>query len=461
MASSTPDDDLRPEYDVVVIGAGFAGLTAARDLSSAGKTVLLVEARDRIGGRTWTARGQGDAMFEMGGAWVHWSQPHVFAELQRYGLDDFVETHAHPDGCPSFSKTTGDGPLVAADPGEAEEVMAATEALMARFLDIDGQGGRSVIPYPFNTPNTLRANPSYADVDRLSVSDRVEQLPLSAEEKEALMAHAASFYGVPPTEAAYAEVLHTFALCGFRSEMMDEATMKYKLASGMTAFANAILRDVPGHRLFSSPVQSITDTGDSCLVQLQSSRQFRARAVVSTVPWNVLSSVRFEPPLSALRRDALANGALPARTDKLLATTSSPLPYGLDVSCEGGELPLTMGFADGVQAGEPLLTFLVKPGSEMDADDEVIRLLGSLHPDGLVITSARAHLWSKDPYAGGVMPVRRPGFVRRYYAEIRRPHGRVFFCGSDFADGWRGFLSGAFESAYRVTRDVLDRWDEL
>jgi NADPH-dependent 2,4-dienoyl-CoA reductase/sulfur reductase-like enzyme len=51
--------ELKSNYDVVVIGAGFTGLTAARDLSTAGKSVLLIEARDRIGGRTWASKSHG------------------------------------------------------------------------------------------------------------------------------------------------------------------------------------------------------------------------------------------------------------------------------------------------------------------------------------------------------------------------------------------------------------------
>ena len=62
---------IQSNYDVVVIGSGFAGLIAARDVAYKGLKVLLVEARDRIGGRTWTAKAF-DEEFEMGGTWVHW-----------------------------------------------------------------------------------------------------------------------------------------------------------------------------------------------------------------------------------------------------------------------------------------------------------------------------------------------------------------------------------------------------
>src|SRR5579864_7248626 len=79
-------DDTR--YDVIVIGGGFAGVTATRDLSQYGRSVLLLEARDRLGGRTWY-RPFADTphMIELGGQWLarRW-QPHVSREIERYQL---------------------------------------------------------------------------------------------------------------------------------------------------------------------------------------------------------------------------------------------------------------------------------------------------------------------------------------------------------------------------------------
>ncbi|MEV6228347.1 FAD-dependent oxidoreductase [Saccharopolyspora shandongensis] len=74
-------------YDVVVIGAGFAGLTAARELREAGKDVLVLEARDRIGGSTWYQPEGFDGFgLEMGGTWIVPQQTHVWAEVQRYDV---------------------------------------------------------------------------------------------------------------------------------------------------------------------------------------------------------------------------------------------------------------------------------------------------------------------------------------------------------------------------------------
>ena len=72
-------------FDVIVIGAGYGGLTATRDLTTSGAKVLLLEARDRIGGRTFTSMIDGHK-FEMGGTYIHWTQPNLWREIARYGM---------------------------------------------------------------------------------------------------------------------------------------------------------------------------------------------------------------------------------------------------------------------------------------------------------------------------------------------------------------------------------------
>ncbi|RSL49928.1 hypothetical protein CEP54_012170 [Fusarium duplospermum] len=456
---STPESDLSSEYDIIVIGAGYAGLAAARDLAFAGKKVLLVEARDRVGGRVFSAETDDGNILEIGGGWVHWLQPHVFSELTRYGLDDFVETKSMPEGCEVFSKQSREAIAMAQSPTEAEKFFGEMEALMSEVYNVDGGGGRTVLPFPFNTTNSMESNSEYGNIDDLSIKARVEQLTqLTDEQRHALMEHAASFFGIPPDRVSFTEVLRTFALCNFSSSMIEEATMKWKIAKGTTALALAILKDFKGNRIFASPVRSISqgEGAHPVTVTLESGKQLQSRFAISTIPWNVLPSIQFQPTLSPTLQDALANGTIAARTEKLLVATAAELPNGFNISCEGGDMPFASGFADGKHGKDTLLTLLTHPDIDLEKSDENLRLAETLHPNGLKVTSAWAHLWSKDRFAGGVMPIRQAGFLKKYYHEVRKPHGRVHFCGSDFADGWRGFMSGAFEDAYRVTKEVLN-----
>ena len=76
----------KTSYDVVIIGGGFAGVTAARDLQKRGLSTIVLEARDRLGGRTYYEERNGFHV-ELGGTWIHWTQPFVWAEKERYGLE--------------------------------------------------------------------------------------------------------------------------------------------------------------------------------------------------------------------------------------------------------------------------------------------------------------------------------------------------------------------------------------
>ena len=77
-------------YDVIIVGAGYCGLTAARNAAVEGLRVLLLEGRDRIGGRSWSSNIEGHA-FEMGGTWVHWGQSNTWREIVRYQMTNNVE----------------------------------------------------------------------------------------------------------------------------------------------------------------------------------------------------------------------------------------------------------------------------------------------------------------------------------------------------------------------------------
>ena len=73
--------------DVIIVGGGFAGVTAGRELSTIGLDSIILEGRDRLAGRTWTKQDNNIGLpIEMGGTWVHWAMPYVWSEIHRYEL---------------------------------------------------------------------------------------------------------------------------------------------------------------------------------------------------------------------------------------------------------------------------------------------------------------------------------------------------------------------------------------
>jgi monoamine oxidase len=159
--------EARAGADVVVIGAGFAGLVAARELGRAGLGVLVLEARDRVGGRTWTDRRLGHDL-ELGGTWVHWVQPHTWAEMTRYGR----EITRSPAVEEAYWLGAGD----ARRTGTLDEFMALiADGQQAIVDDVRAAIPRGVDP----------AAGEIGGLDALSIQDRIDALGLGDEARGA------------------------------------------------------------------------------------------------------------------------------------------------------------------------------------------------------------------------------------------------------------------------------------
>ena len=271
---------VQEEYDVIVIGAGFAGLIVARDLSLMYQlNVLLLEARDRIGGRTWTATVLGEDV-EMGGTWVHWDQPHVYSQLQRYGL--------HRNLKPSAGMLAPKKQFFKYASHPIEEVSiqdAATmlERVAKRFFAIDGLDSRLLMPYPHDP---LREPAPWRQYDNLSVKDRLDQLSDIPDRERALFGSNISTFGsAPGKDMGFVDALRWYVLGGHSMAGVFEKAGFYKLGNGgMTAFARAILNDYRGDILFNSPVAGIAQVEEVVTINTLQGRTLRAKAAISTIP---------------------------------------------------------------------------------------------------------------------------------------------------------------------------------
>ncbi|HUE27129.1 MAG TPA: FAD-dependent oxidoreductase, partial [Solirubrobacteraceae bacterium] len=281
----------RDGSDVVVVGGGFAGVTAAREAALQGRSVILLDARDRLGGRTWRADWDGTPI-EYGGAWVHWHQPHTWSEITRAGLQVSI------GGDREVAAWYVDGERRSASAGERD-------AVALRGWDRFVVGVRDALPRPHDP---LYAMDRLARFDRMTIAERLGQLELTGDERAVLAAELESLAHAPLDDAGAVAVLRWHALSGYSLQLTQQTGGTVTIVGGTRALLDAIASAAPVERRLESAVAGVAQRDDRVEVSTRDGNVLRARAVVIAVPINVLGAIEFEPQLSEAKRAAIALG---------------------------------------------------------------------------------------------------------------------------------------------------------
>ena len=418
-------------HDVIVVGGGFAGVTAARECALRGRSVLLLEARDRLGGRTWSADWDG-VPIEYGGAWVHWHQPHTWSEITRAGLrveqsEDAERAHWW------VGDERRDGTIAERD--------AIAERGWNRFVD----GVREALPNPHEP---LLALDKLAPFDRLSIAERIEELELDDEERAVLEAELESLASGPLEDVGAVSVLRTHALSGYSLALAQYTGGRVLLAEGTGSLLGAIASAAPVETQLDTPVAAVRTHGSRVEVETRAGAVHDAAVAIVALPLNVLGSIEFEPALSEGKQEGIALGQ-GSRGVKIFLRARGPevRENAIRPGHPFGYLDTEVLFDDGTQ----LQIGFGPDAKQCDASDTagVQRALDGILP-GYELVAATAHDWVGDEFARGTWATHRPGWYTRHHAEMRRPEGRVLLAGSDLANGWSGFIDGAIESGLEV-----------
>ncbi|KAI1072900.1 hypothetical protein LB507_008917 [Fusarium sp. FIESC RH6] len=454
--NGTPESQLLGRYDVVVIGTGFAGLVAARNLSRASNArVLLVEGRDRIGGRTWTAKALGQE-FEMGGTWVHWNQPHVYSEIYRYNLQGNLKTSAGTvDAKSTLYAAAFSEPAIL----DGSETAAAVQRAADAFFSIDGLSSRDLMPYPHDP---MRHPALWKKYDHLSVKDRLDQIDIPQIEKDLFDGMISSFGSVPGSQCGFTEVLRWYALGGHSMAGVFEHAGIFKLGKGgMTSLARAILSEYRGHLLFETTIDEVKQDKSSVSLTAKNGRTIQARYVISTIPLNCLADVTSTPPLSPLRQEAVNAGHI---------NQGAKIHFKLKQTEEGwfsmasgyGASPWCFAFSDHNGTSTKDGTYCIGFGygghlTDPRASSDIISSFRKHLKPGADVEAYLTHDWMNDSLAKGTWSCWGPDSVSKWFSELQKPHGRVLFASADWANGWRGFIDGAIERGVTaaVTADQL------
>jgi monoamine oxidase len=429
------------DYDVIVIGGGFGGATAARDSQKNGLKTLLLEARNRLGGRTFTSEFEGQPI-EMGGTWIHNSQPFVWAESQRYDTG-VIET-----------------------PGAVAEVMVAVMRDGKRFeLTLEQAGevaqgwdtycamGREILPRPYDLLHNRDAALAAEKISAVDHLNSLEMTPLQFAFNEAMTS---LFVSGDAKDMSYLEVLRFHQLAGGSFPMLMDATARFQINGGTAKLINHIIDDGGAEVRLATPVKSVQDMGDKVVVTTSRGEKLSCGAVISSVPMNVINAIDFQPPLPAGVIEA-GEQRHPGKGLKIYMKVEGDLGNFFAFSAH-----LPMNFAMTYKQSKDytlVLGFTSGSSDELDPYDEesVQAALRQYLPDARVL-SVMHYDWVSDPYSRGTWATYRSGWVDKYYDQFQKESGRIFFGSGDHGEGWRGTIDsaiGAGSIAARKANDLL------
>jgi monoamine oxidase len=428
------------DYDTLVIGGGFAGVTAARDLKENGYSCAILEVRHRLGGRTYYAP-FGNTHVELGGTWIHWMQPFVWTEVMRYGLE-IKET---PGATAERIIQLKDGKAIEPDINKFyTDLLVGGQGLVDR--------SRSVWPRPFDVAFNMKA---VLQADTASIADLLDSLELTDSQHRVYETLLVGGTNASMSDVSANEALRIFALCGHNVGSYYDVNARYQLKDGSIALIDSMIEDGKPEVKLNTYVKRIEQKTDHVVVSTAAGEVITAAAVVCTVPLNVLKDVEFSPPIHPQKLAASKEGH-PGRGFKVYAEVKGRIPNVL-LSGDHNEV-IEEAFAYHIGDDSSLIACFGKDQRDVDIYDKkyLQATLRKYLPD-IEVTGSTGYGWTDDPFAQGTWCTWRPGWYSKYGEGLRDgPEGRVFFASSDFCEGSRGYIDGAMGSGIKAARQISE-----
>jgi monoamine oxidase len=391
--------------DVVVVGAGFAGLAAAESLRARGAEVIVLEARERVGGRVWSRELDNGALVEMG------------AEFILEGNDVLVET-ADRLGLGLWDKGMRYGQREPRNPSTVDVARIAEAGTRIRAALAELEPGRTV-----------------------SAADLLERVELDPEEREVLRSRVEISSGSPVDTVAATDLAGLASL---------SAAPSWSVAGGNQRIALALAARLGDRVRLAGPVTAVIADDDGVRVATGSGEVDAAACVVS-VPAPVLDAIAFTPRLDPARL-----GVTYGHAAKVFLPLREAPPTSAVMDVRGRYWCWTANGDDGVQ---PVLSAFAGSSPALDAlgvqdgPERWLEAVGRLRPE-LPPTAGPPLLstWADDPWARGAYSVRPPGGRE---TDLAAPAGRVLFCGEHTSTTSPALMDGALRSGRRAADEAL------
>ena len=452
--------------DVIVVGAGFAGLTAAREIVKAGKSVIVVEARDRVGGRVWNHELPGGEASERGGTFVGPTQNRILALSEEMGVAKF-DTYANGKNVAIIqgdrSEYSDTGPTGTAPPDPA--TLAELAAVVAQMDDMSTH-------VPVDAP--WEADQA-AEWDGQTLESFIRDNSQTERFRSLIPVATRPIFG---TEARDLSLLFTLFYIAASGDERNPGTFErnfdtrnggqmWRLEGGSQVVALKVADELGAKRLaLKSPVRRIEQSAAGVVVRTDKT-VFAGKHVIVAIPPTLAGRIEFDPPLP-MERDHLNQRLPQGWLTKVAATYDKPFwrDKGLNGTGLNTDGLVSATFDDSPNDGSPGVIFGFVGGdqclaygrlSEAERRATVLKEFAAFFgPEALNATDYFDTRWGEEVWSrGGPVGVHAPGSLLKFGPALRQPVGRIHWAGTETSTYWNGYMDGAVRAGKRAANEAL------
>jgi monoamine oxidase len=458
----------RRHCDVAIVGAGFAGLTAARELRRAGKSVLVLEARDRVGGRALNKEIVGGDISERGATFVGPTQDHILGLAKDLGVRKFPTfnrgDNVYVDSNGDRSTYSDEGPSGSAPPDPA-----ILPDLARAVLALDRMSTEVPVDAPWKASNA-------AEWDRQTLATWLRDSSDNQRFIDLVSIATRPIFGSEPSDLSLLFVLFYIAASGNednpgtfeRNFNTRDGAQMWRLAGGSQRLCLKMARELGDRVILRTPVRRISQDGGH--VTIRGRRlTVRAKRVIVAIPPTLAARIAYHPRLPA-ERDQLTQRLPQGTLIKATAVYDSPFwrDAGLNGSVVSYEGPANTTFDDSPPGGAKGVVFGFIGGNEarsfaaMSKADRRAAVLRNFrkyfgpkasHPREYFETNWSEKTWTR----GCPVAIAGPGTLTEYGRALRKPVGRIHWAGTETSTFWNGYMDGAVRSGKRAAQEALQR----